>query len=257
MTEFDRWAPFYDLTHLGLSGEDTFYVGNAVRSGGPVLELGAGTGRLAIPMAMSGVRVAALDNATAMLRELQEKRSCLGPIPGRVWPIAGDMRDFALAQSFALIVAAYRTLMHLRNEEERRACLACITRHLAPGGRFMANVWRPSPRRIAELAEAHAHWQVAGVYPDGEGHTLTHRFRADYDQADRRMAEAHEFVMRNAHGELLWEERVPLTRFWCEPSLLRMLMEEAGLVVEAVFRDFDCTPWQEDAEETVFVCRRD
>jgi SAM-dependent methyltransferase len=256
MAEFDRWAPFYDLVNEGLPGEAEFYVGNAVRSGGAVLELGAGTGRLAIPMAMSGVRVIALDNAVAMLQVLQEQERSLRDMPGRVWPVAGDMRALAFDHCFAYIAMAYRTFMHLENDAERLACLTGVARHLAPGGRFMANVWRPARGRLAEIVPAHARWRVAGTYPVGEGDSLIHRFRAKYDSTARRMAEEHHFIVRNNAQNIVWEEKVPLTRYWCEPREICALMNTAGLVVEALFRDFDCNPWREDAEEAVFVCQK-
>ena len=82
MAEFDAWAEYYDIIHQGLSGEAEFYVGQAVRIGGRTLELGCGTGRIAIPMAMSGVAVTGLDRSDAMLAICREKLSAAGPLSG-------------------------------------------------------------------------------------------------------------------------------------------------------------------------------
>ena len=113
MTEFDAWAPYYDLVHKGLPGEAEFYVGQAVRLGGETLELGCGTGRIAIPMAMSGVCVRGLDNSPAMLEMCREKHRAVGETPGALTLIEGDMRDFSLDKRFGFVALAYRTFMHL------------------------------------------------------------------------------------------------------------------------------------------------
>ena len=143
MAVFDGWAEYYDLIHQGLPGEAEFYVGNAMRQGGRTLELGCGTGRLAIPMAMSGVDVVGLDNSKAMLDCCREKLAEIGDTPGRLDLVQGDMRAFAFAGCFELAVIAYRTFMHLLTNEERRACLSAVHRHLAAGGVLMMNYWSP------------------------------------------------------------------------------------------------------------------
>ena len=92
--EFDGWAPYYDLIHKGLPGEAEFYVGQAVRIGGPTLELGCGTGRVAIPMAMSGVDVIGLDLSPRMLELCREKSEAVSPLQGSIELVEGDMATF-------------------------------------------------------------------------------------------------------------------------------------------------------------------
>ena len=254
MADFDRWAPYYDLVHDGLPGEAEFYVGQAVRSGGPVLELGAGTGRLAIPMTMSGIKVVALDNAAEMLMVLGEKAALIGPMAGKVWPVAGDMRRFQLKMQFPFIAMAYRTFMHLDSIEDQRACLAAVARHLAPEGHFMLNVWHATPERLAGMARAQADWRIEGVFPLEGGIRLTHRHRARYDVSARRMHEEHHFLAEGPPGTEGWEDYLPLVRTWSDPPEMISLIEEAGMEVKTMFSDFACRPWHDGAEEAIFVC---
>ena len=78
MADFDVWAAYYDLVHKGLPGEAEFYLGQAVKRGGPVLEVGCGTGRIAISMAMSGLDVTGIDNSAGMLALCREKMAAVG-----------------------------------------------------------------------------------------------------------------------------------------------------------------------------------
>lgn len=82
ITEFDRWAPYYDLIHNGLPGEAQYYLSEALRSGGEVLELGCGTGRVCILTVFSGLRVTGLDISPRMLVLCREKLAALGAPPG-------------------------------------------------------------------------------------------------------------------------------------------------------------------------------
>ena len=80
MAEFDSWAAYYDYLHPGLPGEAEFYGGQALRRGGPVLEAGCGTGRLAILMAMSGLKVTGVDNSAAMLAVCAQPNATLAQV---------------------------------------------------------------------------------------------------------------------------------------------------------------------------------
>src|SRR5581483_663215 len=107
-----------------------FYVRLAPATGGPVLELGCGTGRLTRPLAAMGFDVTGLDNDPEMLQ---------WSAPG-VTLVEGDMRDFDLATTFPLVMIPYNTLQLLPDDGARAQCFATVARHLAPDGLFALEV---------------------------------------------------------------------------------------------------------------------
>jgi SAM-dependent methyltransferase len=133
-------------------GDVDFYRGLAREAGGPVLELGCGTGRVLLPIARDGIACTGLDSSEAMLEELRRKNP-----PENLRLVAGGMESFDLAPDrFALIFSAFRAFQHLLTIEDQLACLDAVRRHLAPGGLFAFDVFAPKLERIAIFDEPEA-----------------------------------------------------------------------------------------------------
>ena len=131
------------------SGDVDFYRGLARDAGGPVLELGCGTGRVLLPIARDGIACTGLDSSEAMLEELRARRP-----PGNLRLVTGSMRDFDLGpERFALIFSAFRSFQHVLTVEDQLACLAAVRRHLAPGSLFAFDVFAPKLERVAQVEE--------------------------------------------------------------------------------------------------------
>jgi SAM-dependent methyltransferase len=131
------------------SGDIDFYRSLARESGGPVLELGCGTGRVLLPIASEGIACTGLDPSEAMLEEFRRK----GP-PANLELVRGGMQDFDCgAGRFSLIFSAFRAFQHLLTVEDQLACLAAVRRHLAPGGVFAFDVFAPKLDRVAQIEE--------------------------------------------------------------------------------------------------------
>jgi SAM-dependent methyltransferase len=141
-------ARHYDSVYALLrspSGDMEFYRRLARESGGPVLELGCGTGRVLLPIAGDGIACTGLDPSEAMLEALRRKRP-----PRNLRLVSGRMQDFDLAPDrFTLIFSAFRAFQHLLNVEDQLACLNAVRRHLVPGGLFAFDVFAPKLERIA------------------------------------------------------------------------------------------------------------
>ena len=117
----------------------------AARTGGPILELACGSGRIAVPLASDGHTVVGLDRSPAMLARARDRAQRAGV---HAEFIEGDMRDFVLDQAFALIVIPFSSFLQLE-PGDRFACLARVREHLGPTGRFALDVFQPDPERIA------------------------------------------------------------------------------------------------------------
>src|SRR3989442_12930190 len=145
-SEAARLAALYDLDTAPLEGgpDVEWFSGLARRTGGPILELGCGSGRIAVPIAQDGQHVVGLDRSTAML-ERAERRARRANVEGR-W-VEGDMRAFSFDEAFALIFVGF-TSFRMLGPEARFACLARVREHLAPRGRFACDVFQPDPELI-------------------------------------------------------------------------------------------------------------
>lgn len=142
-------ARWYDQTYRQYKPDVDFYVKLAKRSGGPVLELGVGTGRIALALADAGIDVVGVDISAAMLARANE-RVAKKPrrIRERIELREGDMRALRLGRRFPLVIAPFNALQHLYDDEDLESALASCRRHLAPDGRFAFDVLMPDPRAL-------------------------------------------------------------------------------------------------------------
>jgi SAM-dependent methyltransferase len=135
-------ALLYDLQYAGYRDDVPFYRRLAEDHGGPVVELGAGTGRLTVPLARSGAEVVAVEPNPAMRARL-ERRLVEAGLEGRVTVVAGDARTLDLPLRAPLVVAPFNTLMHLESLSDQDSALRSAHQLLAPGGLFACDVYVP------------------------------------------------------------------------------------------------------------------
>jgi ubiquinone/menaquinone biosynthesis C-methylase UbiE len=142
----DRWADVYDDWYRR-EGDVEATVERVVAiagEGARVLELGAGTGRLAIPLAQRGLHVVALDASAAMLDRLRAK-----PSGDAVETVVGDMADVAVDGSFALALVAFNTFFNLTTQDDQQRCLRNVARALDSGGALLIEAFVPDASRVA------------------------------------------------------------------------------------------------------------
>jgi hypothetical protein len=133
---------------IGEYGEDTavdepvdFLAG--IAGGGPALELGIGTGRIALPLAARGVRVHGIDLSEAMVARLRAKPG------GHEIPVEiGDFATTRVEGTFSLAYVVFNTIMNLRTQEAQVACFANVAAHLVSGGGFVVEIMLPELRRL-------------------------------------------------------------------------------------------------------------
>src|SRR5258708_2706159 len=133
----------YDLLlHAPVSEEELgFYSRHAITSGGPVLELACGTGRLTIPLSKSGLDITGIDIAESMLDVAREKA-----VQSRAAPtlVNADARSFSLGRKFGMIFFPNNSLGHLHTLDDIRSCFSCVREHLTEGGLFIIDFFNPS-----------------------------------------------------------------------------------------------------------------
>ena len=259
MADFDAWAAYYDLVHKGLPGEAEFYGGQALRRGKPVLEIGCGTGRIAIPLAMSGLDVTGLDNSVNMLVLCREKMAQVGAMRGTLTLVEADMCDFAIKKKFPLVLMAYRTFMHCLTPTEQLACLRCIFDHLTPGGELFLNVWAASAAALLPVAttfqEDNARL-LEHIPVPGEDSVLEHYYTAWRDDFRQLLHEQHWLCEMDAAGTIRDEAALPMTRAWFTPREMEHLLCRAGFEIVAVLGDFDGMPLGPSHKEMIWHVQR-
>jgi SAM-dependent methyltransferase len=250
----DGEARRFALEHAHYVEDLPFWRAAAARCGSPVLDLGAATGRVAIPLARDGHEVWALDRSPAMLAELARRLEGEPPdVAARVRPVAGDIADLRLDGEFRLVIAAMNTLQVLTEPADRVACLRGVRAHLAEGGELAFEVGYPDPDEIVATMGVE---RSNGHYRDGAGGPLLlHSGWYDgWDPGTRTL----EFTLRvEEHRagarprEFLRRHRVHL--FW--PDEVEELLARAGLEPVEVAADFAGTPLGPGAERQVYRCR--
>ena len=155
---YDAWADIYDAVFSYVVDDIPFYLEEAATYGdGGVLELGCGTGRVAIPLALSGVSVAALDSSAAMLARAREKARAAAA--KNLTLVQADMRDFDLQRKFSLVIIPFRGFLSLLSAADQIAALRAIKRHLLPGGRLTLDIFVPDLNMLVQEGDVPFHFR--------------------------------------------------------------------------------------------------
>ncbi len=149
MNDYSTFATIYDLFYNDFDADIALYAGFAKRTGGVVLEIGSGTGRVAMALANEGHEVMGLEIANEM-RSIAQHNIDRAQLADRVKLIAGDMRRFQLDQHFSLAIAPINTFLHNLTLDDQLATLACIKKHLRPGGLLILDCFNPDPAEAAD-----------------------------------------------------------------------------------------------------------
>lgn len=248
---YDQWAEIYDSVYSYVREDIPFYVEEARRAGGPVLELGCGTGRVAIPIAKAGVEVVGLDSSPAMLEVARRKLRNLRGRRAYLTLVQADMRDFALDQKFNLAIIPFRGFLALLTVEDQIKALLNIRRHLAPGGKLVFNVFVPDLNMLVQEGDVPYHLRDVIVPESGVRLVLWHQ--SSYDNHNQ-ILNARIIV------EELDEDGVVRRRLYRDFQLryahrweIHHLLRWCGYEVLDLYGDFDRSPFDESSDEMVWV----
>jgi SAM-dependent methyltransferase len=231
-SSYDAIARIYDPWSLSVREDVDFYVGLARQAGGPVVELGVGTGRIAVPTAAAGIAVIGVDSSRGMLDVCAEAAALAG-VAHLVDLRAGDLRSPPVTERVALVTCPFRAYLHLHTDDERLDALRAAYRLLLPGGRLAFDVFAPG---ADDVAETHDRWleREPGIYE-----------RAVWD-TERRV------LTLSVRGET---GATTMDLAWLSPDEWRALLERAGFAVLEHFGWFDGRPYR-GGEDSVWVARR-
>jgi len=222
----DRFADLYDAVYEGSEHLDTdgaLALLTELAGAGSVLELGVGTGRLALPLAARGVDVVGVDASAAMLAALAAK-----PGGDAVHGVQADFGTLDLGRRFDLVVLAFGTIFALPDQDAQVDCFASVARHLEPGGRFVLEAWVPDLSPFSRGRDA----RPVFISPDRVLLEL-----AELDPVAQRMRTTR--IHASDDGVRL----LPANHRYAWPSELDLMARLAGLRLEERVGDWRRTPF--------------
>jgi len=229
---YDAIASLYDPWSRSVTEDVSFYVEEAEGAGAPVVELGVGTGRIAVPTAAVGISVIGVDSSPGMLEVCRERAELAG-VSELIDLRLGDLAEPPVDERVRLVTCPFRSFLHLLDDEQRLRALGAARELLVPGGRLVFDVFAPG---ADDIQDTHGRWleREPGIFEraewDTRARTLTLSVRGE--------AGATSFVLA-----------------WLSPDEWRALLERAGFQVLACHGWFDRRPYT-GGEDTVWVARK-
>jgi len=229
---YDPIAQIYDPWSRSVTEDVEFYVEIASESGGPIVELAVGTGRIAVPLAQAGLHVIGVDLSEGMLAVARERARACG-VAELVDLRHGDLCEPPVTERVPIVICPFRSLLHLADEREKLRALRAARELLEPGGRFVFDVFAPSREDIDE---------TDGVWLEREPGIFE---RADWNESERTLT----LSVRGG------ESATTMALHWLGAAAWRALVARAGFELEATYGWFDRRPYSGE-EDMIFVCRR-
>ena len=201
--------------------------------GGPVLEFAIGTGRVAIPLAEEGLAVSGIELSPSMVDQLREKRADI-PV------VVGDMATTVVPGQFSLVYCVWNSIGNLRTQSEQVACFRNAALHLAPGGRFVIELWVPGIRRLPP-------GQTAVPFHIGEHHL-------GFDTYDLSTQQGTSHHYRREDDGTVTYSATNFRYIW--PAECDLMAQLAGMDLERRLADWEGSAFTSDSESQVSVWRK-
>jgi len=246
----DAYAVKLDLVDLA------FYVDLARQIGGPVLEMGCGTGRVLLPIARQGVEIHGLDNAPAMLNILHERiQTEPEEVRRKITLHAGDIRNYRGSQKYRLVTIPFRPMQHMYTLEDQIAALKTAAFHLDEAGILSFDVFFPK-YHLLDIGIGEETLELEWPVKSCPGRKVRRYFRKDFvDKIDQVFS--FTFIFRTYVNETLVSEDTEGIKlsYYAYPQF-KALFRLAGLASVEEYGSLNKTPLDEAAKEMIFLLRR-
>jgi SAM-dependent methyltransferase len=241
---------YYAFAYRARRQDVGYYTALGLRSGGPVLEYGIGSGRVALELARGGVEVVGVDLSRPMLSALRQTLKAEPPeVAGRVELRRGDMRRVRLGRRFPLVIAPFNVVLHLYTPADVAAFLGRVRQHLAPGGRFVFDFSVPQP---GDLDRDPRRWFGSPRFRHPTtGELVRYAERFDYDPMRQLLVIWMRFSPLS--GRRSWT--VPLTHRQFFPQEMAALLRHAGFADVTFAEAFSGRAAGPDLDALVAICR--
>ncbi len=219
-----------------------------------MLELGCGSGRLAIPLAQAGYQVTGVDFSPAML-QLARAKAGAGKAGANLTLLEGDFSTLDLGGPYRLAIAAMNTFLHLLTQEEQLRALRHWRNHLAPGGLLLLDVLAPDIDELARLS-GQAEYDKSWNDPD-TGATIAKWVVRTVEPAEQILHVIMLYDELLADGKLISRTMVPFDLRYLWHAEAGLLLRLAGFTLEEVFGDWSLEPFDSGSERMILLARRE
>jgi SAM-dependent methyltransferase len=251
VSAFDPFARYYDADHGAFTDDIPFYREMARRTGGPILEVMCGSGRVLAPLAADGHAITGLDISPRLLALAREKLASAGRA-GRAELVVGDARHAVPRGPFALAIIALNSFMHLTTVDDQLAALRQIHAALRPGGVLAIDLFNPDPRELARRG-GELVFDKAFTLSDG---TVVHKFVAQRLDAAEQTSHVTFFYDEQLADGTVRRAALPFTMRWLYRYELEHLLARAGFVLETVYGSYDLDDYSSASEQMLAVAVR-
>ena len=239
----------YDLRTADVNDDIRFCVEMARSVGGPVLELGAGTGRVTLPLARTGLVVTGLETSRLMLQRAKLKAEQMSSKLHVEW-VEGDITNFSLGgRTFRLILAPFNVLQELRDLNEMEKCLRCVADHLEPTGKFVVMVQPPRwenlkvERRFVKSVHNPRTNEIVNIYQSLDVDPIWQKLRGEY-----------EYEVWDHEGKVR-QMVAPFEGSYITCPEMALLLRAAVMHIEAVYGSFERDKLTAQSKQMIFVAR--
>jgi ubiquinone/menaquinone biosynthesis C-methylase UbiE len=237
LSKYVDYAEYYDFDHP-FTDDIPFYLKYAKETGGPILELACGTGRIILPLAKENYIIYGIDLSENMLavarKKLKEQE-----LEHNVTLIDTSMIDFDLDEkAFALAFIAARSFMHLYSQEDQISCLESIFRHLRPGGLLIIDIYSPNLELLTQPINSDFKERKNYVLPNAHRVSSKYRFIGNDILNQINKAELL-FEEYDIQGNLVQAKTVPMHTRYTFRFEMQMLLERVGFKVLNIFKDYE------------------
>jgi SAM-dependent methyltransferase len=252
---YDISSAYYDADYeaRGYSEDISFYVGLAVEVGGPVLEMGCGTGRILIRTAAAGIEIHGIDSSAAMLTRLREKLAKQPQeVRARVSVGQGDIRASQIGRRFKLVTAPFRVVQHLIEREDQRAWLRNVAAHLEPDGSLVFDVFQPDFDKMREYSKP----VIEIDRTDPVTGARVRRIASVVSHAALQTMDVHlKWLVEDRSGKKLEETHGTFLFRWFTRGELENLLELEGYEIVNYWGSFKREPFGEHSEHQIVRVR--
>lgn len=251
MNEYDSLAEIYDIWSkcdpACIKVRD-FYKKIALGCKGTIVELGVGTGEIALELACNGRKVIGVDSSIEMIGALRKKAKQLG-CANEIDCIYSDIVTFKLPVKADLIYFPFRSIGHLLTDEVRIKALTNIKNQCAPGGVFVFDHYI-FDEEWARMHEGVPRLMCQGEKFNGEKYYIWDTYIYDYKKQVMNCTITSERVN---NGTVIERKHMPLSFSWFSPEHIKKLLLESGFCIKNVYGDFDYTPLENKCPEQIWI----
>ncbi len=245
MSEYDPLADLYDLEYVH-DYDVPFWLALARREGSPVVECGAGTGRIAIPLAEEGFDVTAVEVSEKMVEKGRNKN-------GAVEWVCSDMRNTKLGREYRLVVCAFNSFLCLKGLEDALDFLGNVKENLGSGGLLGIEVSAFSPEELVEEPnKPELHHDFTRVLPEGK---LERFSLSRYDTASQIMEMRLFYELYGRDGALRSRRAHDLAIRITNRDELVLMLRLAGFEIEAIYGGFEGEPFTAESDHLIVLAR--